>query len=76
MSKTYSYIVEPGQNLVDVAMQEYGSAEAVVEICNENNFDVGQAITAGAVLKMDEANIKDKRLVKYYKDKQIIVATE
>jgi hypothetical protein len=68
--------VLPGQNLIDIAMQYYGSAEAVVELCIDNQLDIGTAIQPGLVLVVNEAYVVNKRLVQYYKDNQIIVASE
>jgi hypothetical protein len=76
MSKIYSHTVLPGQNLIDIAMQYYGSAEAVVELCIDNQLDIGTAIQPGLVLVVNEAYVVNKRLVQYYKDNQIIVASE
>lgn len=76
MSKTYKYITQPGQNLIDVSMQHFGSVESIVELCLDNNLDVGQDISAGTELTIDEAHIVDKRLVAYYKSNNTIVASE
>ena len=75
MSKTYKYIVQPGQNLVDVAMQEYGSINALLQLCIDNGFELGQEVPAGTELIMYESNVVDKRLVAYYKSKNHKVAS-
>ncbi|MBN1250693.1 MAG: hypothetical protein JXA16_01060 [Bacteroidales bacterium] len=72
----YNYLSKPGQNLVDIAMQHYGSAEAVVELCIDNNLNIGQDITAGLSLLINEENIINKRLVTYYKNNNLTVASE
>lgn len=76
MSKTYKYTTQPGQNLIDVSMQHYGSAEAITELCIDNNLDVGQELNPGTELIIDEAHIIDKRLVAYYKSNKVTVASE
>jgi hypothetical protein len=72
----YNYTIKPGQNLIDVAMQEYGSAEAVVIICKDNNKDVGSIVTPGTTIILDDINQVNKKLVAYYKEKNITVASE
>jgi hypothetical protein len=70
------YKILAGQNMVDIAMQVYGSAEAVVDLCNDNNLIIGQIITPGAEVIINDEKIIDAKLVKYYDDNNITVASE
>ena len=76
MPKTFNYTVLPGQNTIDIAMQFYGSAEAVFELCRDNNLNIGDDISPGTVLLIDEDKIKDKRLVHYYTKNNTTIASE
>lgn len=72
----YNYTIQPGQNLIDIAMQEYGSAEAVIKICQDNNISVGAVVEPGTVIELDTTKQENKKLVAYYKSKNITVASE
>ena len=74
--KTYKYTIKRGQNLIDVSIQHYGSAEAIVELCRDNNLNIGQEINPGTELLINETHVVDKRLVAYYKSNEIIVTSE
>jgi hypothetical protein len=70
-----NYIVQPGQNLIDIAMQLYGSAESVFSLCIDNNIDIDNSIVPGQVLIIDSDKIVDKKLVEYYAQKNITLAS-
>jgi hypothetical protein len=70
-----NYIVHPGQNLIDIAMQKYGCAESVFSICLDNNIDIDNSILPGQVLIIDSDKIVDKKLVEYYAQKKITLAS-
>jgi hypothetical protein len=55
------------QCLADVAVQVYGSAEAVFTLANENNLSVTDLLTAGQQLDFSSENIVNKRVADYYK---------
>lgn len=76
MSKTYKYIVLPGQNLIDIAMQVYGSAEALLFVCIDNDLDVGDSIVPGQELIIDIDKVTVPKLVEYYSSKYITIANE
>ena len=76
MSNSYKYTVKPGQNMIDIALQHYGSVDAVINLCLDNNLDVGAELKAGTELTINDQNIIDKRLVTYYKNNNITVASE
>jgi hypothetical protein len=74
MSKTYKYILQPGQNLADVAMQEYGSIDALLQLCIDNGLEIGQEVLPGIELVLNESNKIDKRLIEQYKSIEYKVA--
>lgn len=63
------------QCLADVALQVYGSAEAVFTLANENNLSVTDLLIAGQQLDYSSENIVNKRVVDYYKANNICPVT-
>jgi len=56
--------VQPGQTLLDIAIQSAGSAEASVLLAQLNGLGVTDVLTAGMVL--DLPDVIDKRVVRVY----------
>lgn len=75
MSNIYKIIVEPGRNLLDIAMQEYGSIDGLLKLCNDNNLRVGEQIQAGTELIINSNSVISKKQKVNYSNKGIIVAT-
>ena len=48
--------VKDGQTLADVAIQEYGSWEAMIAIARENNVSMTEVPNAGTALSMPDAS--------------------
>ncbi|MCT4613581.1 MAG: hypothetical protein N4A49_01750 [Marinifilaceae bacterium] len=67
-------ILEEGQNLNDIAIQETGSHESVFEIALENNFDLGHDPPVGTPIKIPR--IQKPEIVNYYKERNIKVVSE
>ncbi|WP_372472675.1 hypothetical protein AB4865_07590 [Capnocytophaga sp. ARDL2] len=65
-----------GQTLLDVAIQHCGSAEAVFDICLENNLSVSDELSAGQSLRLSIVLKKNNEIVNYYKNKNIQPATD
>ncbi len=61
--------------MLDVALQCFGSADAVIKLCIGNGFALGQYIAPGTIITIDENNIIDKSLTAYYGRKKITVAS-
>lgn len=57
------YEVLNGQSLMDIAVQEYGSADAALDIAAENNMAVHDRIAAGYILTLPDRGIDDNRTV-------------
>jgi len=67
-------IVKDGQTLADVAVQEYGSWEAIIAIARENNMSMTEVPDAGAELRMPDASW-NRTMQKYCKDNDVSPAT-
>lgn len=66
-------IVEDGQCLVDIAIQETGSMESVFDIAVENNIDPTSDLVAGQSLKIPF--VAKPQIVNYFKDREIKVVS-
>ena len=67
--------VHKQQNILDLAIQEYGSIEGLLELAKENNLSLDEDMVAGSVLSVDESKIINLPLVNYFKEKEIVIAT-
>ena len=56
------YIVKYGQNLMDIAIQEYGGIEGLLTLAIDNNLSITSEITLGQVLKINELKIINKKI--------------
>lgn len=54
-----SIILETGQNLIDIAIQEYGTLEATDTICKDNTLAFDTDLFAGQVLLIREKGVDD-----------------
>lgn len=53
-------VVAVGQNLNDIALQEYGSTDGMLQLALDNGLgSVGQNLTAGQLLKIDDSKVID-----------------
>ena len=68
--------VRNGQTLADIAIQVYGSAEAIFVLASDNNLDITDKLTAGMELDYSSANVLNKRIVDYYAANKIYPCTE
>ena len=71
-----TYTVKQGQNLLDIAIQMYGDVSKVFDLAKDNGLDIGTNLTAGTELIIDETKTTKPKIVKYFKDNQIILATD
>lgn len=63
-----------GQNLMDIAMQEYGEADSLSELCDMNGLEIDQDIYPGQILTLRELTDADE-VAKYYKSNRIRVSS-
>jgi hypothetical protein len=66
-----TYISKPGQNLIDIAIQLHGQAEAVVSLAELNNLEIGAELQSGLTIQYDETYIVNKKLVQFINNKII-----
>ncbi len=67
-------IVDIGQNLCDIAIQETGSLDSLLEIAIANNLNPHDDIVPGQTLEIPQET--KQQVVKYLKDKKIKVTSE
>lgn len=66
--------VKDGQTLADVAIQEYGSWEAMIDIARENNLSMTEVPNAGTELTMPDATW-NRTMQNYCKSNDVSPAT-
>lgn len=66
--------VQDGQNLADIAIQEYGSLEALVDLAAENGISVTTDLKAGQELTISK-RFYNKQMMSYCKSHSIHPAT-
>lgn len=66
--------VKDGQTLSDIAIQEYGSLEAVVELARANGYAITDLPEAGTELVLPDG-IYDKTMQRYCKANEVEPAT-
>lgn len=66
--------VKDGQTLADVAIQEYGSWEAMIAISRENGISMTEVPNAGTELKMPDATW-NRTMQNYCKNNDVSPAT-
>lgn len=67
-------IIKDGQTLADMAVQEYGSWEAMIAIARENGISMTEVPTAGIELTMPDA-IWNRTMQNWCKDNDVSPAT-
>ena len=67
-------IIKDGQTLADMAVQEYGSWEAMIAIARENGISMTEVPTAGTELTMPDA-IWNRTMQNWCKDNDVSPAT-
>ena len=68
-------IVSDGQNMFDIALQCYGTAESVMQLCLDNDLILGQKLETGQILSIDEAKVQNQDTVDYFKSIEKVVNT-
>ncbi len=68
-------VVKDGQTLADIAIQEYGSLSAVVELAKANGMAITDVPGAGAELSLPEKTY-NKGMQNYCKANEVEPATE
>jgi len=71
-------IVMANQNLVDIALQEFGHPDMTLQIVKDNPEQlksITDPVYAGMVLQIDESKIVNRNLVDYYQNRNHKPAT-
>lgn len=64
------------QSLLDIAIQETGTVESVMELCLLNDLSITAQLQIGSYLNTEvEATLTHGDVLKYYKSKQLKPAT-
>ena len=66
--------VQDGQNLADIAIQEYGSLDAIVDLANANGLSITANLDAGIELKIPKRTY-NRPMMAYCKARAIQPAT-
>ncbi len=69
-------VVGKGQSLTDVAMQVYGSADAVVALAADNGLSVTDHPATGTELDYYAENVIDPHVVAFYANNKIVPVTD
>jgi len=59
---------------MDIALQEYGRADAIVDLCALNDLEIDDDIFAGQILNLRDLTDADE-VAKYYRSKRIQVSS-
>lgn len=78
MSEYYTIVVERGQDIFDLAIQEYGSVEALFVLLGDNpSIDLTTELAAGATLQIQQSpaatDITDLVAMKWFRNNQVRV---
>ena len=75
MTVKESVKILPNQSLFDIAIQEYGSVEAVVAIAQSNDISVTEILIPGTEIKLPNDAPTNQDILNYYIQHNIIPAT-
>jgi hypothetical protein len=70
-----SVIAYKNQSLFDLSIKNYGTVDAVVLLAFHNNMSITEELTPGQVIEIPELEVMRRRIVDYYKRKEINPAT-
>lgn len=68
-------VVAQGQSLLDIAMQVYGSADAVYTLAKDNAKSVTDILSVGEELSYSSDNMVDARVARYFATNEISPST-
>lgn len=69
--------VQDRQNIVDIAIQYYGSAASVIDLCQDNNLELDSDITPGMFLLIQDTypDSADSDLADYLQGNSVVVVS-
>ncbi|MCT4637288.1 MAG: hypothetical protein N4A72_06235 [Bacteroidales bacterium] len=72
----YSIVIESGQNLCDISLQETGTIDNVFEIAKANNIDCSADLVGGQSILIPDTVKTDNRILKYLKNRNTTVISQ
>lgn len=69
-------VISENQNIIDVAMQEYGSLEGLLTFARLNGLALDEDLVSGTNLIVDEAEIVNKQLQSLFENRRVNTGTE
>jgi hypothetical protein len=69
------YTVKKDQNLIDIALQEFGSVEGLINICKDNSLQLEHALNTNDILTIDESSIVKLDVVGFFHRNLLYIAT-
>ena len=67
--------VRPNQSLFDIAIQEYGRAEAAFAVAKENDLSITEDLTTGQILNLPEG-IKKDIVAEHVQNVKLVIASD
>ena len=64
------------QSVIDIALHQYGTAEACFDLALENGISITDELAPGTDLKISNIAYTDIAIVNYYKSNGIVPATD
>jgi len=70
-----SITVKDRQTLVDIAVQQYGSAASMIELCLDNSLEFDADLSPGSVLQIRDVvpNSGTEAVANYIRDNNIVI---
>jgi hypothetical protein len=70
-------IVEDGQSLLDITIQEYGKADAIKYLVEDNDIEFDSTLAPGQKLNIRETDnsLADKAIADFFNNKKIKVVS-
>jgi len=68
-------VVQSHQNVLDIALQQYGNAEAAFDLSIANGLSLSDDLAPGKELELPESLYKDTDVAGYYENKRLQPAT-
>ena len=72
-----TYTVRYGQSLIDIAIQVYGTVEAMFDLCLDNDLEFDSNVSTGQLLVIRDTlpDTADADMVSYFTAKGIVVVS-
>jgi hypothetical protein len=71
MAGSTRIVINSGQNIVDLAIQEAGGIEGIVSLCEVNGVAIDDNLVAGAELKTKGVTIANQSVRQFYRSRHV-----